>query len=115
MTTVFVVFEGATPGERNPAAAFSTEQYARQSFDLQVEEGLVNVNRGLFLGRLDDVSDDDLTNVYDNTGELANADFDGYNLTVLDSVESDPDDWDDESLTVTDAEFDAGDVDYVVN
>lgn len=115
MTTIFVVYEGSTPGELNPAAAFSEIEFANQSFDIQVKEGLVDVNRGLYLARLDDVPEEDVFTLYSDTSALANNEFEGYALTVLRSVESNIDDWDEAALNVADEDFDNGDEDYVLN
>jgi hypothetical protein len=110
----FVVFEGKVDGVTNPAGAYDDEATARQDYDEQIKQGHVNRNVGLFLGRLDNVEESDINRVYDNTSELADEDFEGLGLVVLDSYASDIEDWADESLVVTNEEFDNGDDDYQV-
>lgn len=101
MAELFVVYEGKNDvGVPNPAAAFSAEAPARESYNETLEHGLADLNTGLYLGRLANLSEQDVQDVYANVSTLADNGFEGYDLEVLDSYASSIEDWDEEALNV---------------
>lgn len=101
MAELFVVYEGKNDvGLPNPAAAFSAEAPARESYNETLEHGLADLNTGLYLGHLSNLSDADVLDVYENVSDLADLEFSGYDLSVLDSFASDIADWDEDALNV---------------
>lgn len=112
--TTFVVFEGKTDG-KNPAGAYLEEDHARQSYLSTISRGLANRNVGLYFGRLDDLTDEEFEEVHNNTSALADAGFENFNFTVLESYESRIEDWDEAALSITDDDFDKSDENYKIS
>lgn len=111
--SVFVVYQGR--GDiQIPGTVFPELQYAEDFFDWQVNEGLTDSNRGLFIVRVDNLTDAGEEELRDNLFDAIDSHFENYDAERVKALEVTMADWSEESLTVGSDDFANSDEDYLV-
>jgi hypothetical protein len=109
-STLFVVYEPVSE-HGGMIAPFMTEEFATDFYKELIADSLANLNVGLFVARLDDLTEEQATAILSNDTTIAKpileSEFDGYTITTLASFEATYDSWSTASLTVGNADFDA--------
>lgn len=107
----FIVWDGRGSGMPQ---SYSSEEKAVDAFSKIVTEGRADINKGLFLTKFVDISDEAYNDLLDNFAEARDSGFEGLQTEELRSHKASVADWVEGSLDDSeDDEFDAGGEDYV--